>query len=232
LDAYLDVGPPVYFVVEGGNTASRSGQQQLCGRFTTCLELSVANSLEAERKRPESSFISNPPASWIDDFLQWTNPVFDTCCRVRKDNPEVFCTARDSERFCRPCFLGSDWDITMNGLPEDADFMRYLQQWLQSPTDENCPLGGQASYSTAVAVSSDNSSVIASHFRTFHTPLRNQDDFINALAAARRVAADIQRRTGVKVFPYSVFNVFFDQVSWSSGSSSRADIRSTSTLCR
>jgi Niemann-Pick C1 protein len=53
--------------------------------------------------------------------------------------------------------------------------------------------------------------VQASHFRTYHTPLKSQNDFINALAAARRVSKDIQRRTGVKVFPYSLFYVFFDQ---------------------
>lgn len=211
LDSYLDVGPPVYFVTHDTDPASREGQQKLCGRFTTCLELSVANSLEAERKRPDSSFLASPPASWIDDFLQWTNPTFESCCRVRKANPEVFCTARDSDRLCRPCFQDHDWDITMRGLPEGEDFMRYLKQWLISPTDESCPLGGQAPYSAAVTLNSDNTSVIASHFRTFHTPLKSQNDYINSLAAARRVSADIERRTGIKTFAYSIHYVFFDQ---------------------
>ncbi|WRT69611.1 uncharacterized protein IL334_006600 [Kwoniella shivajii] len=213
LDAYLDVGPPVYFVVQGADVPVRHGQQQLCGRFTTCMELSVANSLEAERKRPESSFVASPPAAWIDDFLQWTNPTFESCCRVRRRDPTVFCSPRDSERLCRPCFEGEDWDATMNGLPEGADFMRYLQQWLVSPTNEECPLGGQAPYSSAVKLASDNNTVIASHFRTYHTPLKSQSDFIEALAAARRISNDISHRTGVKVFPYSLFYVFFEQYS-------------------
>jgi Niemann-Pick C1 protein len=99
----------------------------------------------------------------------------------------------------------------MAGLPENGEFMRYLHQWLQSPTDESCPLGGQAGYSSAVTLGNDNTTVAASHFRTFHTPLKSQNDFINALSAARRVSADITKRTGVKVFPYSLFYVFFDQ---------------------
>jgi Niemann-Pick C1 protein len=99
----------------------------------------------------------------------------------------------------------------MAGLPENGEFMRYLHQWLQSPTDESCPLGGQAAYSSAVTLGSDNTTVAASHFRTYHTPLKTQNDFINALSAARRVSADITKRTGVKVFPYSLFYVFFDQ---------------------
>jgi Niemann-Pick C1 protein len=54
LDVYLDVGPPVYFVSHDLNMTKRPGQQELCGRFTTCDEFSVANVLEAELKRPES----------------------------------------------------------------------------------------------------------------------------------------------------------------------------------
>lgn len=211
VDSFLDVGPPVYFVTEGGDPSSRHGQQQLCGRFTTCLELSVANSLEAERKRPDSSFIASPPAAWIDDFLQWTNPTFESCCRVRRRDPSIFCSPRDSERLCRPCFEGKKWDSTMAGLPEGEDFMRYLEQWLISPTNDECPLGGQAPYSAAVKLASNNTTVAASHFRTYHTPLKSQADFINALAAARRISDDITHRTGVKVFPYSLFYVFFDQ---------------------
>jgi Niemann-Pick C1 protein len=198
-------------VVTGTDATERHGQQQMCGRFTTCLELSVANSLEAERKRPDSSFLASPPASWVDDFMQWTNPTFESCCRVRKADPSVFCTPRDSDRLCKPCFADHEWDITMNGLPEDGEFMRYLNQWLVSPSDENCPLGGRAPYSTALSLASDNASVSASHFRTYHTPLKGQADYINSLSAARRIASDIEHRTGAKVFPYSLHYVFFDQ---------------------
>ena len=89
--------------------------------------------------------------------------------------------------------------------------MRYLQQWLQSPTDEECPLGGEAAYRSALSLSADGSAVQASHFRTFHSPLKTQEDFINAFASAHRIAGDISTKTGTTVFPYSVFFVFFDQ---------------------
>lgn len=213
VDKYLDVGPPVYFVVKGGHPEKRQGQQELCGRFTTCQELSVANTLDAERKRPESSFIANPPAAWIDDFLMWTNPLFESCCRVRRRDPSIFCRPRDSDRLCQPCFEGQHWDSTMAGLPKGAEFDQYLNQWLQSPADENCPLGGLQGYSHAVK-QDDNSTVRASHFRTFHTPLREQADFIHALSAARRIAGEISKSTGLDIFPYSLFYVFFDQYSY------------------
>lgn len=99
----------------------------------------------------------------------------------------------------------------MAGLPENEEFMRYLQQWLISPTSEECPLAGKASFGTALSIAPDNSEVLASHFRTFHSPLKTQEDFINAFEAAHRIAADISERTGAAVFPYSLFYVFFDQ---------------------
>lgn len=99
----------------------------------------------------------------------------------------------------------------MDGLPTDTDFMRYLNQWLISPSDEDCPLGGMAPYSNAISIGSDNTTISATHFRTYHTPLKSQSDFIEALTAAQRISKDISRRTGTKVFPYSLFYVFFDQ---------------------
>lgn len=90
--------------------------------------------------------------------------------------------------------------------------MRYLDQWIKSPTGEECPLAGKSSYGNALSIASDKSTVLASHFRTYHTPLKTQEDFINALAAANRIADDLSARTGAKVYPYSLFYVFFDQV--------------------
>jgi len=212
VDAYLDIGPPVYFVSQEVNVTSIVDQRKLCGRFSTCLQGSIANILEVERKRSESSFISQPAASWIDDFLKWLDPVLDACCRVRKDDPTQFCSPQDANRRCRPCFEGRvpSWNITLDGMPEGSEFMLYLRQWLRSPTDEVCPLGGQATYSTAISLDA-NMSVQASHFRTTHSPLKTQDDYINALVAANRIAADISSKTGTKVFPYSLFYVYFDQ---------------------
>src|SRR6266850_1760922 len=210
MDTYLNIGPPVYFVSHDVDVTRRPGQQALCARFTTCDDFSVANTLEAERKRPTVSYLSDPASSWIDDFLTWLNPNAD-CCRVRKRNPDMFCSPRDSPRLCRPCWDGKNYNMTMEGLPEGEEFIRYLKQWLISPTNDECPLGGQASYGTAISINEDQDEVVASHFRTFLNPLKSQADFINAFDATHRIADDISRRTGASVFPYSSFFVFFDQ---------------------
>ncbi|KAH0374163.1 multidrug efflux transporter AcrB transmembrane domain-containing protein, partial [Aureobasidium melanogenum] len=77
---YFEAGPPVYFVTKDLNATARQYQQQICGRFSTCEEFSLANILEQERKRPEISYISDSTASWIDDFLFWLNPSLEECC--------------------------------------------------------------------------------------------------------------------------------------------------------
>lgn len=212
VDRYLEIGPPVYFVSTDHNVSFRAGQQHICSRFTSCDEFSLTNTLEGERKRQESSFIAEPASGWLDAFFQWLDPRL-TCCRVRRRDPTVFCSARDSDRLCRPCFEGRDpeWNVTLFGMPEGEEFMWYLGEWLRSSADEDCPVAGKEAYGSAIALTASGSNVQASHFRTFHTPLKSQDDYINAFAAANRIADDISKHTGTNVFPYSLFYVFFEQ---------------------
>jgi Niemann-Pick C1 protein len=99
----------------------------------------------------------------------------------------------------------------MDGLPEGPEFMKYLKVWLEAPSNEECPLGGKAGYSSALSLA--EASVEASHFRTFHSPLKSQSDYINSYESAHRIANDISERSGVTVFPYSLHYVFFEQYS-------------------
>lgn len=62
LDEFLDVGPPVYFVMQDVDVRKRKQQQEVSGRFSTSDPFSLANVLEAERKRPDSSFLAEPPS--------------------------------------------------------------------------------------------------------------------------------------------------------------------------
>jgi len=194
---YFDAGPPVYFVTRGFNATDRKDQQKICARYTSCDQMSLTNVLEQERKRVEVSYISSATASWIDDFFQWLNPENEKCCQ---DKGKV-------------CFKDRQpaWNITLSGMPEGDEFIFYLDKFLTSPTNQDCPLGGQASYGSSVVVDSEKNTIPASHFRTSHIPLRSQEDFINAYASARRIANDVSERTGLDVFPYSVFYIFFDQ---------------------
>jgi Niemann-Pick C1 protein len=197
LDHYFGAGPPVYFVTRDLNITERKHQQELCGRYLSCDTFSLASTLEGERKRSELSYIADATASWVDDYFSWLNPAFESCC------------VEDG----KPCFESRNppWNATLYGMPEGQEYVKYLEKWLDSPTTEDCPLGGKASYGDAVVVDSKHTTILASHFRTSHTPLHTQDDFISAYRSARRIADDISKKNNVDVFPYSKFYIFFDQ---------------------
>lgn len=199
---YFDVGPPVYFVTRELNVTQRGHQQELCGRFTTCDEFSLANVLEQERKRPEVSYIASSTADWLDDFFYWLRPGgddFSACCVEHG----------------KECFANRvpEWNVTLHGMPEGYEFIHYLSKWIEAPTTADCPQGGKAPYGDALVFNNETLTIEASHFRTSHTALRSQKDFIQAYAAARRVADSISDKTSAKVFPYSKFYIFFDQYS-------------------
>ncbi|KAF1813411.1 multidrug efflux transporter AcrB transmembrane domain-containing protein [Eremomyces bilateralis CBS 781.70] len=195
--AYFDVGPPVYFVAQDLNVTERRHQQELCGHFTTCQSFSLSNILEQESKRPDVSHIASSAAVWVDDYLQWLDPSFESCCVDGRDT----------------CFAHRDppWNRTLWGMPEGQEFVHYLNRWLEAPTTADCPLAGKAAYGSAIVIDHERLTIPASHFRTSHTPLKSQSDFIDAYSSARRIASEISEHTGTTVFPYSAFYIFFDQ---------------------
>lgn len=213
--SYLNVGPPVFFVVKDLDVTERSNQQKLCGKFSTCDEFSVSNILQQEYKRGGASTVAEPASVWLDDFLAWLNPDLDQCCRFKKstldqERPQ-FCSVFTPERQCQTCYEGHSppYSIDMKSFPEGADFMFYFNEWIEEPSDP-CPLGGKAPYSGSIAVNDTN--IAASYFRTGHSPLRSQEDFIAAYQNAKRIVSEIGRfQPDLDVFAYSPFYVFFVQ---------------------
>lgn len=197
LYAYFGSGPPVYFVTRDVNITDRTHQRQICGGFSTCDDYSLSYILEQESKRPSVSYVSGSTASWFDDFFFWLNPNSD-CCRENGST----------------CFANRQppWNITLSGMPEGGEFIHYASKWLTAPTNEECPRGGQAAYSNAVVLDPDALTTPATHFRTTHTPLHSQADFIASYKSARRIASSISSaQSGISVFPYSKHYIFFDQ---------------------
>lgn len=209
---YLNVGPPIFFVLKNLDLRRRNNQQKVCGKFSTCDEFSIANILQREQDRGDVSSISDPPTVWLDDFFGWLNPNLDQCCRVNKTNVDQFCRPGDPERLCQPCFADHKppYNSDMSGLPTGNDFMRYFRIWIEEPSDP-CPLGGKAPYGDSISLNGDDNKIAASYFRTSHRPLRSQNDFINAYSNALRIVDEIQNYNDVDMFAYSPFYIFFVQ---------------------
>ncbi|XP_058443946.1 NPC intracellular cholesterol transporter 1 homolog 1b [Malaya genurostris] len=207
----LWMGPPVYFVLKPGlNYSDTSDQNVVCGGVL-CDPDSIQTMLYLASLYPEITRIARPASSWLDDYIDWLS--IDTCCRYNEEDGS-FCLSSNTS--CSVC--PKEFDET--GIrPTVAQFERYMEFFLSDIPDDRCAKAGRAAYLTALNYVTDafgHLNVHDSYFMTYHTTVITSRDFYEALQWARKVSDDIQRtldvkNTGVEIFPYSVFYVFYEQ---------------------
>ncbi|NXE07390.1 NPC1 protein, partial [Lophotis ruficrista] len=211
LSKYVHAGPPVYFVLEEGhNYTSLEGQNMVCGG-TGCNNDSLVQQVFNAAEIGSYTRIGYAPSSWIDDYFDWVKPQ-SSCCRVY-NNTGQFCNASVTDPSCTRCR-----PLTQEGKqrPQGKDFMTFLPMFLSDNPNPKCGKGGHAAYNSAVNFINNKSDVGATYFMTYHTVLKKSSDFIDAMKKARVIADNITESMGIKeknyrVFPYSVFYVFYEQ---------------------
>uniref|UniRef100_A0A7C9FG71 SSD domain-containing protein n=2 Tax=Opuntia streptacantha TaxID=393608 RepID=A0A7C9FG71_OPUST len=223
LAEYLRVGPPLYFVVKDYNYSSKSRHTNKLCSISKCDSNSLLNEISRASLTPESSYIAKPAASWLDDFLVWLSPEAFGCCRKFVNGS--YCPPDDQPPCCSPdegpcgfggvckdcttCFLHSDLD---NGRPSTQQFKEKLPWFLDALPSADCAKGGHGAYTDSVDLNGYESGIIrASEFRTYHTPVNKQSDYVNALRAAREFSSKVSDSLKMSIFPYSVFYIFFEQ---------------------
>ncbi|RVX16076.1 Niemann-Pick C1 protein [Vitis vinifera] len=219
---YLRIGPPLYFVVKNYNYRIKLLPISVCicvyvDLFSYCKEIARASLI------PESSYIAKPAASWLDDFLVWISPEAFGCCRKftngsycpPNDQPPC-CASEDGSCYlnglckdCTTCFRHSD---LYNDRPSTAQFREKLPWFLAALPSADCSKGGHGAYTSSVELKGFESGIIqASSFRTYHTPLNKQIDYVNSMRAAREFTSRVSDSLKIQIFPYSVFYMFFEQ---------------------
>ncbi|XP_047325787.1 NPC intracellular cholesterol transporter 1-like isoform X2 [Impatiens glandulifera] len=223
LGEYLRVGPPLYFVVKDYNYSSESSHTNKICSISQCDSNSLLNEISRASLNPESTYIAKPAASWLDDFLVWISPEAFSCCRKFVDGS--YCPPDDQPPCCSPdegpcnpdsvckdcttCFRHSDLS---NDRPSTTQFREKLPWFLNALPSSDCAKGGHGAFTTSVDLNGYEWGVIqASEFRTYHTPLRKQGDYVNSLRAAREFSSRVSKSLKMEIFPYSVFYIFFEQ---------------------
>ncbi|KAK9109481.1 hypothetical protein Sjap_017541 [Stephania japonica] len=129
-------------------------------------------------------------------------------------SPEAFgcCRKFTNGSYCPPddqCFLHSDWH---NNRPSTEQFIEKLPWFLNALPSADCSKGGHGAYTSSLDLNDYENGVIrASEFRTYHTPLNKQIDFVNAMRAAREFSSRISDSLKIDIFPYAMFYIFFEQ---------------------
>uniref|UniRef100_A0A2K5PI34 NPC1 like intracellular cholesterol transporter 1 n=1 Tax=Cebus imitator TaxID=2715852 RepID=A0A2K5PI34_CEBIM len=208
-------GAPVYFVTTSGyNFSSEAGMNAICSS-AGCNNFSLTQKIQYATEFPEQSYLAIPASSWVDDFIDWLTP--SSCCRlyIAGPNMDKFCPSTVNSLNC----LKNCMSITMGSVrPSVEQFHKYLPWFLNDRPNIKCPKGGLGAYSTAVNLTSDGQ-ILASRFMAYHKPLKNSQDYTEALRAARELAtnitADLRKVPGTdpafEVFPYTITNVFYEQ---------------------
>uniref|UniRef100_A0A7N0U220 SSD domain-containing protein n=2 Tax=Kalanchoe fedtschenkoi TaxID=63787 RepID=A0A7N0U220_KALFE len=223
LSEYLRIGPPLYFVVKNYNYSSQSRHtNQLCS-ISQCNPDSLLNEISKASLVPESSYIAKPAASWLDDFLVWMSPEAFGCCRKfingsycpPDDQPpccspgDTLCSLGGVCKDCTTCFLHSD---LQNDRPSTIQFKEKLPWFLSALPSGDCAKGGHGAYTSSLDLRGYDSGIIqASEFRTYHTPLNKQVDYVNSMREAREFSARLSKSLEIEIFPYAVFYMFFEQ---------------------
>ncbi|KAJ7338746.1 hypothetical protein JRQ81_012648 [Phrynocephalus forsythii] len=210
LSKYLHAGAPVYFVLEEGyNYTTLDGQNMVCGGVG-CDNDSLALQIYEAAGISSYTRIGYAPSSWIDDYFDWIKPQ-SSCCRIYNTTGQ-FCNASVVDPSCERCR-----PLTPEGKkrPQGEEFMKFLPMFLSDNPNPKCGKGGHAAYSSAVTFR-NNSEIGATYFMTYHTVLKTSADFIDAMKKARMIANNITESMRIKgenyrVFPYSVFYVFYEQ---------------------
>ncbi|XP_030628972.1 NPC intracellular cholesterol transporter 1 [Chanos chanos] len=211
MSKYLHTGAPVYFVVEDGHDyRTLEGQNAVCGGVG-CNNDSLVQQVYSASLISDYTRIAFTPSSWLDDYFDWVKPQ-STCCRYY-NTTGAFCNASVVDKSCIHCR-----PMTASGKkrPTGEDFMKFLPMFLMDNPNPKCGKGGHAAYSTAVDLKGNVTDVGATYFMTYHTILQSSADFIDAMKMARELADNITHSMelegkGYKVFPYSVFYVFYEQ---------------------
>lgn len=224
LNRYLNIGPPVYFVLTDAETDAKLNystpdvQNLLCGsRF--CRPDSLAMQIYAASRSPADTYIAAPANSWLDDFFDWS--VSPECCFYFQSN-NSFCPSDTQPDDCAACNIKL---VQPEERPSPQDFSTYLPYFLQDNPSSRCVKGGHAAYSHAVNLrshSQNTTGIGATYYQSYHTVLRSSSDYYGSLRAARALAGsltetlnahlrDLGHSATVNVFPYSVFYVFYEQ---------------------
>ncbi|XP_018008348.1 NPC intracellular cholesterol transporter 1 [Hyalella azteca] len=229
LNLYMSVGPPIYFVVTEGYDYTDIENQNLICSSAGCRFDSFLTKIFVASLKPNVTTIAAGANSWLEAYISWitdagsgtiASPYYGTaCCRLDAEGNFIDSSEKYDKNAKAICMNTSTVNPDpLRPLPDF--FMPHLPDFLKdNPHDTECPQAGHPAYGEAVRVVNDarGENVGASYFMTYHTILKKSKDFTEALDQAYQLTDQLTEYlhnntfTTAKVFPYSIFYVYYEQ---------------------
>jgi Niemann-Pick C1 protein len=121
---------------------------------------------------------------------------------------DTYCPPSESVAKCQPCIPANQ---IQNGRPDPAAFNKFLPMFLNSTDCQQLCAKCGTPHVANVVLDPNTNEVLVSRFRTYHSVLTTQADYINALKSSRRIVDEIATTNKIPLYAYSVFYVFFEQ---------------------
>ncbi|RHZ39185.1 hypothetical protein DYB31_002228 [Aphanomyces astaci] len=238
IDAALETGPPIFYIVQAGYKANPPAfdfsdpttTAQFCKSKAFCAAQSIPNMVQALGDRPQLTHMApGVYYSWLDDFWPFASAQTE-CCRVDaasqtylplKPDNTTYMAMRKASPSCLPATLSAP------PIPKDS-FMPLFRMFASANAGPLCSHGGGSIYRgqfsidnhpipvspTGLALTSPSaadSAVSAVSYMAISTANPTQADYIATYKQARKAAQFMSETTGVHVWVYSIFFVYFDQ---------------------
>ncbi|RHY13271.1 hypothetical protein DYB36_004132 [Aphanomyces astaci] len=238
IDAALETGPPIFYIVQAGYKANPPAfdfsdpttTAQFCKSKAFCAPQSIPNIVQALGDRPQLTHMApGVYYSWLDDFWPFASAQTE-CCRVDaasqtylplKPDNTTYMAMRKASPSCLPATLSAP------PIPKDS-FMPLFRMFASANAGPLCSHGGGSIYRgqfsidnhpipvspTGLALTSPSaadSAVSAVSYMAISTANPTQADYIATYKQARKAAQFMSETTGVHVWVYSIFFVYFDQ---------------------
>ncbi|CAN7998812.1 unnamed protein product, partial [Ixodes hexagonus] len=208
LKKYLQVGPPVYFMVtEGYDYSKVENQAKLCIQEQVCDQDSVGAKLKQLTLLSNRTYVTRLRSYWLDQYIQYMRSP--DCC-YESYNESEFCYSQygDAGGKCKSCHI-----------PREApfggqNFSHYISWFLKDVPGAKCSSAGRAEHGSAI--DHEDGTIKSAYFSAYHPVLRTSKDFYTALEWARLISHNLTRavqavQPGVEVIPYSLVHVFYEQ---------------------
>ncbi|KAH8026782.1 hypothetical protein HPB51_024402 [Rhipicephalus microplus] len=219
LKKYLQVGPPVYFIVtDGYDYTDVKKQARLCINEQVCDQDSVGAKLKQLTLLSNRTYVTRLRSYWLDQYILYMRS--SDCCYETIKNLSLhkfLCIVYSI--CCSSLWFLANGTCQSCSVPRTQpfageEFKHHLPWFLADVPNMKCSSAGRAEHGNAI--NHINGTIQAAYYSAYHPVLRTSKDFYTALEWARLISHNLtdmvkEVQPESEVISYSLVHVFYEQ---------------------